>query len=162
MERMWAPWRMEYIKTVDEGGCFLCGIQEEECDRENLLLKRGDHCGIVMNRYPYTNGHLMVFPYSHAGELEGLTSAERAEMMDLAAECVSALRETVSPDGFNVGINLGRVAGAGLEEHVHTHIVPRWSGDTNFMPVFAEVKVIPQGLIELYDLLKPCFSRSVQ
>ncbi len=157
MKKIWAPWRLEYVKSTNDGGCFLCGITESDEDRENLLLKRGHACGVVMNRYPYNNGHLMVYPYRHKGELSELTEGERLELMNLTGECVTALRTAIAPDGFNVGINLGRVAGAGLEQHIHIHIVPRWNGDTNFMPVFAEVKVIPQALLDLYDQLRPIF-----
>lgn len=158
MERLWAPWRMEYIKNVEEPGCFLCRITEEKDDRENLLLKRGKRCGIVMNRYPYTNGHLLIYPYTHSGALERLDPTERAEMTELTTECVEALKATVAPDGFNVGMNIGKEAGAGLADHLHAHVVPRWSGDTNFMPVFGDLKVIPQSLRELYDELLPVLS----
>lgn len=157
MKRMWAPWRMEYIKGDGEEGCFLCRIIEEHNDRDNLLLKRGRYCGIVMNRYPYNNGHLMVFPYRHSGELREVDSEARLEMMDMLDECVEKLRTVLCPDGFNVGINLGQAGGAGLEEHLHAHVVPRWNGDTNFMPVFAGVKVIPQSLTDLYDQLATAF-----
>jgi len=148
---------MEYIKGDGEEGCFLCRIIEEHDDRENLFLKRGKYCGIVMNRYPYNNGHLMVFPYRHSGALKDLDSNTRLEMMDLLDECVEKLSPSLKPDGFNVGINLGRAAGAGLAEHLHVHVVPRWNGDTNFMPLFAETKIIPQSLMDLYEELAPLF-----
>ena len=159
MKRLWAPWRLEYIVGDKEEGCFLCRILAEDNDRENLVLKRGRLCAVVMNRYPYNNGHLMVCPYRHVSGLGDLSSAERLATMDLVAECIDALKQTVHPDGLNVGINLGRAAGAGLEEHIHSHIVPRWNGDTNFMPVMDDVKVIPQGLLELWDVLQPVLNR---
>lgn len=152
---LWAPWRMEYIGRPSEPGCFLCDIFASDDDRANLVLFRGRSTAIVMNRYPYNNGHLMVAPYRHVAELGQLNADERAETMDLAAAAIDALRRTIHPDGFNMGINLGRVAGAGLETHLHTHVVPRWNGDTNFMPVLAGIKVIPQTLEELWDRLHP-------
>ena len=155
MKRLWAPWRLEYIVGDKQEGCFLCRILGDDNDRENLILKRGQLCAVVMNRYPYNNGHLMVCPYRHVAELDDLCGEERLELMDLVADCIKALKQSIRPDGFNVGINLGRAAGAGLEDHIHTHIVPRWNGDTNFMPVMDDVKVIPQGLLELWDVLNP-------
>ena len=146
---------MEYIRGIREEGCFLCRIFDSSRDRENLLLKRGESCAVVLNRFPYNNGHLMVCPYRHVADIGDMTDEEQAETMKLASEAVSALRQAIRPDGFNVGLNLGRAGGAGLEEHVHTHVVPRWSGDTNFMPVLSDVKVIPQFLSELWDLLYP-------
>jgi len=156
---LWAPWRMEYILGEKSGGCFLCDIARAPArrDRRNLLLCRGAHGLVVMNRYPYNNGHLLVAPYRHVRGIEELNAAERAEWMDLTARAVAALRATMRPDGFNVGVNLGKVAGAGLEAHIHQHIVPRWNGDTNFMPVVAGVKVIPQSLLSAYDQLRPHF-----
>ena len=159
MERLWAPWRLGYIREGDKEGCFLCRILAEDDDRGNLLLKRGKSCGIVMNRYPYNNGHLMVFPFRHVAEPGLLNPGEKQESMDLAIEAVAALREVGRPDGFNIGVNLGRAAGAGVEEHLHTHIVPRWAGDTNYMPVVGAVKVIPQSLPDLWDELYPVLNR---
>lgn len=155
MKRLWAPWRLKYIREEKEDECFLCRILAGDADRENLLLKRGPTCAILMNRYPYSNGHLMVCPNRHVADIDSLSSEERLETMDLVAAAVRALRETVQPEGFNVGINLGQAAGAGLEEHLHTHIVPRWTGDTNFMPVIGDARVIPQALQELWDRLLP-------
>jgi ATP adenylyltransferase len=158
MKRLWAPWRMTYIRQIKEQGCFLCRMFGESEDRKNLLLLRGRTCAVVMNRYPYNNGHLMVCPYRHVDDLAKLTGEERAETMDLVIRSVDVLRTAMNPDGFNVGINLGRTAGAGLDEHVHTHVVPRWNGDTNYMPVLADVKVIPQSLEDLWDQLHPRLS----
>ncbi|MBN1672276.1 MAG: HIT domain-containing protein [Kiritimatiellae bacterium] len=155
MERLWAPWRLEYVRKPDKGGCFLCRILASADEREELLLKRGKSCAVVMNRYPYNNGHLMALPIRHIADAGELTPEERLEMMDLTVDAIAALRKAVCPDGFNVGFNIGKVAGAGLETHLHTHIVPRWNGDTNFMPVLGDTKVIPQSLLELWDELKP-------
>jgi len=153
MKRIWAPWRMKYILGARETGCFLCAMLPDGNDSENLILKRGRTCFIVMNRYPYNNGHLMVCPLRHVDSLGAMTAKERAEMMELTSECVALLQKVMRPDGFNVGINLGAAAGAGLKDHIHIHIVPRWNGDTNFMPVLGQTKVIPQALHELRDEL---------
>lgn len=158
MKHLWAPWRMEYILGKEEEGCFLCRILAAEADRENLVLKRTTKCAIVINRYPYNSGHLMVCVCRHVGEIGALDADERLETINLVAEAIEALQATIHPEGFNVGINLGRAGGAGLEEHLHTHIVPRWSGDTNFMPVMADVRVVPQSLLELWDRLQPVFN----
>jgi len=155
---IWAPWRIEYILSDKEGGCFLCGMFEGATDRENLLLKRGKTCAIVMNRYPYTSGHLMVAPYRHLEHLKDMTPEERLEMTDLSIEAVEILKTALKPDGLNLGYNLGAAAGAGLKDHIHQHIVPRWTGDTNFMPVLADARVMPQALAEQYDVLYPLFN----
>jgi ATP adenylyltransferase len=161
MEQLWAPWRMEYILQDKPDGCFLCDIPADVADRETLLLKRGHHGAIVMNRYPYNNGHLMVFPFRHVSTLGDLSPDERLEIMDLLDQAVAALTQVAAPQGFNVGINLGKVAGAGLEEHLHVHVVPRWEGDTNFMPVTTDVRVIPQALTDLWDQLYPVLNPPV-
>lgn len=153
MQRLWAPWRMEYILKSRAEGCFLCEIAQSGEDQKNLVLRRGAACLLLLNRYPYNNGHLMVAPYRHADTLEVLNDQERLELMSLAAAACTALNKAVHPDGFNIGINLGTPAGAGLKDHLHLHIVPRWEGDTNFMPVLAEVKVIPQALDDLWRQL---------
>lgn len=154
MKQLWAPWRMEYIKdNTTNDGCFMCAIFASNDDRENLVIQRGEHCAIVMNRYPYSNGHLMVAPYRHIAQMEDMTVDEQLEMMQLSTRCVQLLKKTVNPQGFNIGINIGDVAGAGLKDHIHLHVVPRWNGDTNFMPIFGETKVIPQSLLEVRDLL---------
>lgn len=158
MDTLWAPWRMEYIGGTKPEGCFLCDIlRAGGDDKANLVLKRGEHCAVVMNRYPYNNGHLMIAPYRHESEMSSLTSGERLDIMDLLDASIRALRAVLHPDGFNAGLNLGRVAGAGLETHVHFHLVPRWNGDTNFMPVLGETKVIPQALEDLWTLVRPAF-----
>ena len=131
----------------------MCALCKSRADQDNLVLKKGKTCVMVMNRYPYNGGHLMVAPKRHVATIEQMTQVERLEMMDLTALATRLLETTAHPDGFNVGVNLGEAAGAGLKDHVHMHIVPRWNGDTNFMPVFADVKIIPQALEELREEL---------
>jgi ATP adenylyltransferase len=155
MERLWAPWRLEYVGSSDEqGGCFLCEAARAECDREKLVLWRGQRCFCVINRWPYNNGHLMVAPLEHRADLGDLCDADLLEMMQMLRRCRDALAQTVRPSGFNLGLNLGKAGGAGLADHLHWHIVPRWQGDTNFMPVLADTKVIPQSLDSLWELLR--------
>ncbi len=158
MKRIWAPWRIEYILQSKKEGCFLCDIVDDDRDRNNLLLKRHEHVYLLMNRYPYNNGHLMVAPYRHISTLEDLDPDESDELMKVTREAVRTLKKSIRADGFNIGMNLGKVAGAGLEDHLHMHIVPRWNGDTNFMPVTGETKVMPQDLCELWDQLHPAFN----
>ena len=158
MERLWAPWRMRYVsgaagREVPDGTCVLCLKWQEQDDTENLLLLRGETCYIMMNLYPYSNGHLMILPVRHIADLAALSEAERLEMFELAQRGKEALTRTMRPDGFNLGMNLGRVAGAGIDDHLHLHLVPRWNGDTNFMPVLGETRVIPEGLSETYRKL---------
>ncbi|PKO22329.1 MAG: HIT family hydrolase [Chloroflexi bacterium HGW-Chloroflexi-1] len=154
MKHMWTPWRMAYILSDKEDDCVFCDMLEAADDRESLVLHRGERAFLVLNKYPYNNGHLMAVPYRHVDTLEALTAAELADVMALVTLGMRALRAAMQPEGFNIGVNIGKVAGAGVEDHVHVHIVPRWTGDTNFMPVFGEVRVIPQALCETYDLLK--------
>lgn len=146
---------MDYIRSDKSDGCFLCDAVARENDRGTLLAYRGETCCVVINRYPYTGGHVMVAPCRHVAALEDLTDAERLDLMHLTSRSMQALRAIMHPDGFNIGINLGEAAGAGLKDHVHQHVVPRWVGDTNFMPVMADVKIIPQALEELWDALYP-------
>jgi ATP adenylyltransferase len=157
MKRLWAPWRTAYIRGAIQGrdsGCFLCGCRgTPKRDRSNLVLLRGRACFVVLNRFPYNVGHLMIAPYAHKAKLAGLDDAERAELLALAARLQEALDRAFKCDGHNLGINVGRVAGAGLPGHLHLHLVPRWSGDTNFMPVVGETKVMPIGLDEVYRTL---------
>jgi ATP adenylyltransferase len=144
--RLWAPWRLEYVGSADDAaGCIFCDALDGD-DEERLVVHRGTRAFVLLNRFPYTSGHLMVAPVRHTGDFEGLDAAEAAEIHALAAQGMAALRDTYSPDGFNAGWNLGRVAGAGIVDHVHLHVVPRWAGDTNFMPVLADVRVIPEHL----------------
>ena len=155
MKRIWAPWRMEYIaseKRPGRGTCFLCN--DAGNDDAALVLVRKPAAFVIMNRYPYSNGHLMVAPNRHVGKIEELTDVELLEMMSLVRAVSVVLREEMSIDGLNVGINMGKAAGAGLEEHLHIHVVPRWFGDTNFMPVVGETKVISEHLYATYNKLK--------
>lgn len=156
MDTLWAPWRMDYIRAPGErDGCFLCrALAEGADDREHHVVLRGPRCGALLNRYPYNNGHLLIAPNRHVAEPCDLDAAERLELMDLLDRAIALLRRAMRPDGFNAGLNLGRVAGAGLESHLHLHLVPRWNGDTNFMPVTAATKVIPQALDDLWAELR--------
>ncbi len=162
MKRLWTPWRIAYLKApkgAETGGCIFCDKirADPSKDRENLLLLRGQRAFVTMNLYPYTNGHLMVAPNEHRGELEALDGETLKEMMLLVSKSIRALRQTLKPHGFNVGANLGRVAGAGVEDHLHFHIVPRWNGDTDFMTVIADTRKIPELLTETYDNLIAVF-----
>ena len=156
MDRLWAPWRIEYIEMEKGDECIFCRIPSEEPtrDRENLLLFRGSKTYIILNKYPYNNGHLMVVPYRHIPGLDGLDDDEILELFKLTRISIKALSHAMKPDGYNLGINLGKAAGAGIEEHFHIHIVPRWVGDTNFMPILANTKVIVEYLYRTYDKLK--------
>ena len=156
---LWAPWRMEYIKSAKEPGCIFCDKPRQRNDRENLIVHRGAHCFVIMNKYPYNNGHLMVVPYRHQGNIESLNAAEKEEMMVLLQASVSALKKVMSPHGFNVGMNVGKIAGAGIEDHLHFHLVPRWDADTNFMPVTGHTKVVSEGLWETWEKLKEVFQK---
>lgn len=150
MKTIWAPWRIEYLTGEGkDAGCIFCEKPKQNRDRENLIIYRGEIGFIVMNRYPYSNGHLMVVPYKHTRELTDLDDRERLGLMNLAVRCIEILK-AFKPDGFNIGANLGRVAGAGIDDHIHFHIVPRWSEDTNFMPVIGDIRVIPEYLDETY------------
>jgi len=154
MEHLWAPWRIRYIVGPKETGCFFCRKSQQADDATNHILIRERTCFVLLNTYPYTPGHLMVAPYKHTGELDELADTELADLMILARRSKQLLARALKPDGFNIGINLGRVAGAGVEDHLHIHIVPRWNGDTNFMPVLGDVRVLPQALDELYAELR--------
>ncbi|WP_099210217.1 HIT family protein [Thermococcus henrietii] len=154
MKVLWAPWRIEYIRSPKHDGCIFCDFPKENLDKERLILYRGKHAFVIMNNYPYNPGHVMVAPYRHVANWEELTDEELLEIMKLTQLMIKAIKRAMNPDGFNLGVNLGRVAGAGIDSHVHLHIVPRWNGDTNFMPVIADTKVIPESLQEAYDELK--------
>lgn len=150
MKAITAGWRMAYISDGKKKGCIFCARRRRGDDRKNLVVLRGEHAIVVMNRYPYTSGHLMVAPYRHVGSLCGLREEEAREVMDLVIVCETLLREAMHPHGFNIGINIGRPAGAGFPGHVHVHVVPRWTGDTNFMAVAADTKVLPETLSDTY------------
>lgn len=157
---LWSPWRMQYIQTAREpGGCIFCekAGQEAGRDRENLILYRGTRAFVIMNLYPYNPGHLMVAPYDHRPNLTELTPEVRCELIELLSLAIKVLAEAMRPDGYNLGGNIGRVSGAGVADHVHLHIVPRWEGDTNFMPVLSHTRVMPEGLLTTYDRLRPLF-----
>jgi ATP adenylyltransferase len=158
MDRLWTPWRMQYIETAREpsdSDCLFCHKLALGNDQEALILARSGTAFAILNAYPYNPGHLMVGPTRHAGELEDLPPEEMADAASLLQRSVRALKQVATPDGFNVGLNLGRVAGAGMPGHLHWHVVPRWNGDTNFMPVIGETKVLPELLEQTYAKLKP-------
>ena len=157
MKQIWAPWRIEYILMEKAVGCILCEKPEQNNDALNYILYRGDKNFVIMNSYPYNPGHLMVAPYRHVANLEELTDEELHEHFEIVNRSIKVLREVFNPGGFNIGINMGKVAGAGIDEHVHTHIVPRWQGDTNFMPVVSDVTVVPEALAETYEKLRDKF-----
>jgi ATP adenylyltransferase len=171
MDRLWTPWRLAFVEQgaggprATDGGsgerpaCFLCAKPADSlgADRENLVLFRGQWAYVLLNLFPYNSGHLMVAPYAHQGDLPALPEADAAELFALVRRAVAVLREEYHPEGFNVGMNLGQVAGAGVPDHLHLHVVPRWSGDTNFMPVLGDTKVLPETLAQTYDRLRPRF-----
>jgi ATP adenylyltransferase len=157
MDRLWTPWRLDYILGPKPDECIFCIPETDEEDRERLILYRGERNFVIMNRYPYNNGHLMVTPYRHVSALTDLEPAESHEMMDLMQRCSSIMWEVFTPDGLNVGLNIGEAAGAGIEEHLHFHLLPRWTGDHSFMAVFGKTMVIPEDLYSAYDRLKPRF-----
>ena len=157
MEQIWAPWRIEYIRLSKPSGCILCEKSAEDDDARNYILYRGDKNFIIMNSYPYNPGHLMVAPYRHVATLEELTDEELGEHFQIVSRGIKVLRQAYEPGGFNVGMNIGKVAGAGIDGHIHTHIVPRWQGDTNFMPAIADVRVVPEAVAGTYQQLKDRF-----
>lgn len=157
MKALWAPWRMEYILGKREDYCIFCPSTDGQDDAERLILFRGQHAMVVMNRYPYNNGHLLVAPWRHLPSLEGLTDEELLEINKLIRSSIRILVEVMHPDGFNVGLNLGTVAGAGMADHLHYHIIPRWNGDTSFITVVGEVRTIPEHLKQTYHKLQPYF-----
>lgn len=155
MDQLWAPWRLaNAVNTPSKGEeCFICRGLSQSQDRENLIVRRTALSVVVLNRFPYNNGHLLIAPQRHEGTLTGLTTDEVLDVQETLRLMVRRLEQTMKPDGFNIGLNLGKAAGAGLPGHLHWHIVPRWNGDTNFMPIFTDAKVIVQSLDALYDLL---------
>ena len=148
---------MEYIEKSKEDGCIFCLVQEMDDSAENLIAFRGERAYVILNRYPYTSGHLMVVPFDHKAHLEDLDQPTRAEMMELTTHCVIVLRKIYHPEAFNVGANIGESAGAGVKSHVHIHIVPRWAGDTNFMTVVGDVRVLPESLERTYGRVRDGF-----
>ena len=159
-QRIWAPWRLAYVKDASkdvEQECIFCAKPAEDADEENLIVHRGERCFVILNLFPYTNGHLMVAPYAHVGSITELDPETCAETMALAQRGIRVLEEAYAPHGFNVGFNQGRVAGAGVEHHIHMHVVPRWGGDTNFMPVLGDTRVMPQTVEQSYEMLRGTF-----
>lgn len=160
---LWAPWRMEYIQNADkESKCIFCDMPKESNDKGNLIVYRGALSFVMMNRYPYNNGHLMVIPYRHTSEIHSLSIQERLELFDLLVLSKEAVKAVMQPHGYNIGMNLERTAGAGIVEHLHFHIVPRWDGDTNFMPIVGHTKVISEGLEETWEKLNRIFLNLVK
>ncbi len=153
MKQLWAPWRLQYIKTARTEGCIFCTLPADGRDREHGVLFQGRDAFVILNAFPYNSSHLMVVPRRHVARPEALTAPERLEMFHLMTASIQAVTEVYRPEGFNVGMNLGRAAGAGIDDHLHIHVVPRWIGDTNFMPVLGEVKVLPEDLTVTYDRL---------
>jgi ATP adenylyltransferase len=152
-QRLWAPWRLEYIKGPKEAECIFCRALQSDDDPGHQVIHRGERAFVMLNAYPYTNGHVMVSPNVHVDSLEALDEPTLLELMTLTQRSMAATREAYAPDGFNLGVNQGKVAGAGVEDHVHLHVVPRWGGDTNFMPVVGDVRVLPQSLEDSYRAL---------
>ena len=158
--RIWAPWRLAYVKDAakdSDEGCIFCSKPAEGDDEANFIVHRGESCFVILNTFPYTNGHLMVAPFQHVGRLQDVDAGTTAEMMALVQRAISLLEEGYGPQGYNVGVNQGRVAGAGFEGHIHMHVVPRWGGDTNYMPVLADTRVMPQSLEQSYEALRGGF-----
>ena len=159
METIFAPWRMEYIKGDKPDGCVFCKCSIR-CD--DYVIFEGKTCFVMMNKYPYINGHLMIIPQRHIGKIEDLALEERTEIFSLLDTSIRVLKEAMNPGGFNIGINLGKTAGAGIEEHIHVHVIPRWEGDTNFMSVVGEVRVIPEDVAITAAKLIPLFKKNHQ
>jgi ATP adenylyltransferase len=160
MRNLYAPWRMEYIDSPPADGCLFCRVRQApvEDDRKNLVVHRADEALVLMNRFPYNNGHLMVAPRAHVGSLVDLDDGQTLALMVPVRQSLRVLEDVMHPEGFNVGVNVGRVAGAGIPDHVHVHVVPRWGGDTNFMPVLAEVKVVNEHLDRTWEKLAAAFA----
>jgi ATP adenylyltransferase len=163
MDRLWSPWRSRYIESFAEETkvskeaeqCLFCRVlSETDKDEENLIVRRGTTCFIMLNLYPYNSGHLMIVPHTHTGELSGLSRDELTEIMLCSQQCIKALNDALHPQGFNIGMNIGRVSGAGIDGHIHMHMVPRWNGDTNFMPVLSETRIISIAIEETYNKIR--------
>lgn len=161
MDVLWAPWRIEYVEVKKQEGCIFCDKSADSDDEANLILHRDSLAFIIMNAFPYNNGHIMVSPYRHVATLADLSDEEKLQIMQLAELAIDALSGAMAPDGFNAGINMGKTAGAGIADHIHFHVVPRWTGDTNFMPVVANTKVLPEALAATYRKLKEQFERKL-
>jgi ATP adenylyltransferase len=155
MDYLWTPWRYQYIsKTGEEAACIFCAAAADDQDEDRLIVHRGEHCYVILNRYPYTNGHVMVVPYLHVPSLQALPDAAAVEMIRLAQRTEGALRAAYRPEGLNMGLNLGKCAGAGIAGHIHMHVLPRWAGDSNFMTTVAETRVLPEDLADTWAKLR--------
>ena len=161
MELLWAPWRTAYVQDIDKNrdGCIFCDKPKQSDDKKNLILYRGNHCFVVLNLYPYNNGHMMIVPYAHIADIALLDSATVTEMWELVVLAKKVCSAAINPDGFNIGMNLGRTAGAGIDQHLHMHIVPRWNGDVNFMATVGQTKVISQSLESAWEIFSPMFAK---
>ena len=162
MKQLWAPWRMEYIQSEIDNrteGCIFCDFPNQENDTENLIAYRSKHCFVILNRFPYNNGHLMIVPYKHTNDVLQLSDEELLDLQLTLNKSVQVLRNIMNPHAMNIGMNLGRTAGAGIDEHVHYHIVPRWDGDTNFMPIIAGTKVVSESLQASFEKLSAGFDK---
>jgi ATP adenylyltransferase len=158
MEYLWSPWRFDYVSiAAKDTGCIFCTALQKADEPDSLVVYRGQHNFIILNRFPYNNGHLMIAPYEHIANLEEAARPAAEEMMVLTQRVIQTMREVYKPDGFNVGMNLGRIAGAGVDTHYHMHVVPRWSGDTNFMTALSQTRVIPESFETTLSKLKPYF-----
>jgi len=154
VKRIWAPWRLEYILNDKAEGCIFCQKPKERKDSRDYILLRGKKCLVMLNAFPYNSGHLMIIPYRHVGSVEDLEEEETKEMMKLLSLMTVLLKRAMDPDGFNIGMNVGDIAGAGIKGHLHLHVVPRWKGDCNFMPVLSDTRVVPDSLRSTYQKLK--------
>jgi ATP adenylyltransferase len=160
MDRLWAPWRMKYILSSQKNvGCILCDEVKKNDDRKNYILFRGQYSFVIMNLYPYNNGHLLIVPYTHESEVDRLPEAELADLMKTTQASLKILKQVLHPEGFNIGINIGKSAGAGIPEHLHVQIVPRWSGDSSYITVFDDTRVMPELLDGTYERLRPYFEK---
>jgi ATP adenylyltransferase len=161
MKQLFSPWRSVYIKTFSEKkhsrSCLFCQMQKEKSDAENLIVWRGTFCFVVLNKFPYNSGHLMIVPYRHTSHFAKLSDEEHGEVMKVTGKCIKVLEKTSKPHGFNFGANLGKTAGAGIDKHIHFHLVPRWNGDTNFMPTIAETKIVSEEIRSMWKMLKKEF-----
>ncbi|MGD0844246.1 MAG: HIT domain-containing protein [Geobacteraceae bacterium] len=157
MERIWAPWRIDYILNEKPSDCIFCVSSDQEQDRDRLILYRTGLSLVMLNRYPYNNGHMMIAPFRHTADMNELSIAEMLDLFAALRLCRNVLEKTAAPQGFNIGINLGKAAGAGVDDHIHIHIVPRWNGDTNFMSVISDVRIMPENLLNTYEKLLPGF-----
>jgi ATP adenylyltransferase len=163
MEKLWAPWRMEYIKNAQADGdeCIFCEMPAQQDDKSNLIAHRSDLSYVILNKYPYNNGHIMVVPYVHESDFTNFSDEILLDMQHLLQLSIKALHMTMGPHGINIGVNLGRSAGAGIDEHLHYHLVPRWNGDTNYMPILAGTKVISESLADSWEKLHQAFNELV-